>query len=96
MTATLLGYTPMKGTSKKTGKPYDGYMFHLGYIDERVTGTATAQLFIDSDILIDSDCPVKVGNTYEFVYEVNFSGYQRLKSIEVCWPKKEQLIYLTE
>ncbi len=84
MTATLLGYSQMKGTSKKTGKPYDGYMFHLGYVDEHVNGTATAQLYVDSTVLENSDCPIKVGETYEFNYEVSFNGYQRLKSVEVC------------
>lgn len=84
MTATLLGYSKMQGTSKKTGKPYDGYMFHLGYADEHINGTATAQLYVDSAVLEKTDCPIKVGNTYDFNYEVNFNGYQRLESVELC------------
>lgn len=84
MKATLLGYSRMKGTSKKTGKPYDGYMLHLGYTDDHVEGTATSQLFVDSSLIENMYDELTLGGTYDFNYEVNFSGYNRLVSVELC------------
>lgn len=73
----------MKGTSKKTGKPYDGYMLHLGFNDEHVEGTATSQLFVDSSLISSAD-DLSIGRVYDFQYEVSFSGYNRLVCVEQC------------
>lgn len=84
MTATLLGFQKMEGTSKKTGKPYNGYMLHLGYYDEHVTGNATAQIFVDSKIIDDSACTLKTGTNYDFDYDVSFSGFRKLVAVTEC------------
>ena len=84
MKAALLGFQKMEGTSKKTGKPYDGYILHLGYYDEQVTGNATAQIFVDSGIIKNSDCELKTGTTYDFEYEVNFGGFKKLVAVTEC------------
>lgn len=83
MKATLLGYSRMMGTSKKTGKPYDGYMLHLGYNDDHIEGTATSQIFVDSSLISSAD-ELSIGRVYDFQYEVNFSGYNRLVSVVQC------------
>lgn len=84
MQATLLGFQKMEGTSKKTGKPYNGYMLHLGYYDDNVTGNATAQIFVDSKIISNSECVLKTGTNYDFNYEVNFSGFKKLVAVTEC------------
>lgn len=82
--AQLLGYSKMQGTSKKTGKPYDGYMFHIAYTDSNVQGHAVNNIFIDSSILEADAVPIKIGADYVFNYETSFNGYSRLASIELC------------
>ena len=84
MKAVLLGYSKLKGVSKKTGNAYDGYSLHLGYQDENVKGTATIQKFVPSDILDFVFTESDIGEMFEFSYEVNFTGYQKLISIEKC------------
>lgn len=82
--AQLLGYSKMKGTSKKSGKAYDGYMFHIAYTDSNVQGHAVNNIFVDSSILEEGAVPIQLGADYIFNYETNFNGYSRLASIELC------------
>ena len=82
--AQLLGYSKMQGTSKKTGKPYDGYMFHIAHTENNVEGYAAHQIYVDSSILEADAVPIKIGADYIFNYETSFNGYSRLASIELC------------
>lgn len=49
----LLGYSEMKGTSKRTGRPYDGYRIYFAEASPRVTGMACDSVFCSREILPD-------------------------------------------
>ena len=80
MQACLVGYSKMDGTSKRTNKPYSGYMLHLVYEDSNVTGEAVHSQFVDSSLI---DFSLELGRTLQFTYETNFNGYSKLVGVEI-------------
>lgn len=48
MKANVIGVKRMEGTSKRTGKPYAGYLFHVAYEsrDKSLIGLETSQEFV--------------------------------------------------
>ena len=76
MQAKIVGKSRMKGTSKKTGKPYDGTSVYVIFKDDRVEGESTSNKFVDTNIIKYDD--VKVGWIYDFINETNFSGFTKL------------------
>lgn len=50
MKVTVVGKEEMKGTSKKTGNPYDGSLVHITFKKARCAGFAVESLFVDSSL----------------------------------------------
>ncbi len=84
MKAILIGYKEMKGTSKKTGKPYDAKLCHLGYEDKFFVGTACTELYVPTSILENSGIKLEIGATYDFIFDVNFNGFKTLVGVQEC------------
>lgn len=47
----IIGVRKAEGTSKKTNKPYSGYIVFYQYDQENVTGKACDNVFVSSDVL---------------------------------------------
>lgn len=47
----IIGVRKAEGTSKKTNKPYSGYIVFYQYDQENVTGKACDNVFVSADVL---------------------------------------------
>lgn len=68
----------IKGTSKKTGKPYSGMRIFYTYLDRAVNGTGCDNIFIN-DQYVSMDFIPQIGDQIELMY----NQYGNLKSVEV-------------
>lgn len=55
---TLLGYSEMKGVSKRSGRPYDGVKLYYGETRSNVVGMACDSVFVDRSLLPATLLPV--------------------------------------
>lgn len=65
----IVGIKRMEGTSKKTNKPYSGYMIWYVQEEQGVTGKSADSAFI-SDVLLQGEIPA-VGGFIELRYNKN-------------------------
>lgn len=78
--AELIGYKKMEGNSKKTGRPYSGYIFYCTdqqYNDPQCQGKIAFEKFVSSDII--GGVPY-VGAQVNFVFD--FRGYLTAVTVE--------------
>lgn len=80
MKCTVVGYTRLKGTSKKTGNDYDFYSLGITYKGERgYIGDRVRELSVDPELVNGIDklpCPIKADIDIGFggrVMAVNFT-----------------------
>lgn len=65
----IIGVRRSAGTSKKTGKPYSGYIVFYTYKQQDVEGVACDNTFI-SDTILNGDIP-RVGDQIQLIYDRN-------------------------
>lgn len=75
MIVKLMGVQTAKGTSKKTGSPYDGFFIHYAYPRQNVVGYAVKDTFCDRQMLtpaltsVDNDMGKLVGMQLNFDFD---------------------------
>lgn len=69
MNYEVIGVRRSAGTSKKTGKPYSGYIVFYTYRQADVTGVASDNAFV-SDQLLEDYIP-QVGDKIQLIYDRN-------------------------
>lgn len=55
MKVLVMGKEKLKGTSKKTGQPFDATLVHVTYVKKGCEGKACDSIFVSSDICDFSD-----------------------------------------
>jgi len=65
----VIGVRRSAGTSKKTGKPYSGYIVFYTYKQQDVTGVASDNAFV-ADQILNGYIP-KPGDMIQLVYDRN-------------------------
>lgn len=65
----VIGVRRSEGTSKKTGKPYSGYIVFYTYTQQGVQGVASDNTFI-ADQILNGYIP-KVGDQIRLIYDRN-------------------------
>ena len=62
--ASIEGLRVMQGTSRKTGKQYDGVILYLSHPEQGVVGVSTEDVFVQRDMfdtleeLVGCDCSI--------------------------------------
>lgn len=67
MKVTVLGKQNMKGTSRKTGNPFDSNVVHVSYQQHGVDGLAVNTIWLDP--VSHPLSSIKVGGTYQAEYD---------------------------
>lgn len=67
MKVLVQGKEKLKGTSKKTGQPFDATLVHVSYDKKGCEGVACDSIFVSTDICDFSD--IIVGEVYHADYD---------------------------
>lgn len=67
MKVTVLGKQNLKGTSRKTGKPFDNNVIHVSMEQNGVEGKAVQTIWLDP--LTYPLASIRVGSTYNAEYD---------------------------